>query len=71
MRWNTTFYMLELLVDQRKAITAGSVELDVPVELYTSHWALAEKVVKVLQIYEDTREASGNYASAAVVIFQL
>ena len=68
-RWNTKFYMLERLVDQRTAITAASVKLDVPVELHTSHWALAEKVVKVLQICEEaTHEASGSYASAAVVI---
>lgn len=46
-RWNTTFYMLEQVVEQRKAITAASVELDVPVELHASHWVLAEKVVKV------------------------
>jgi len=61
--------MLERLVEQRKAITAASVELDVPVELHASHWVLAEKVVKVLQVYEEaTREASGDYASAAIVI---
>ena len=48
-------------MEQRKAITAANVELCVPVELYVSHWALAEKVVKVLQVYEEaTHEASGN-----------
>ena len=68
-RWNTAFYMLERLVDQRTAITAASVKLDVPVELHTSHWALAEKLVKVLRICEEaTCEASGSYASSAVVI---
>ena len=36
--WNTTFYMLERLIEQRKTITAVSVELDVPVELHASHW---------------------------------
>jgi len=52
--------MLERLVEQRKALTAASVELDVPVELHASHWVLAEKVIKVLQVYEEaTREASG------------
>ena len=61
--------MLERLVEQRKALTAASVELDVPVELHASHWVLAEKVIKVLQVYEEaTREASGDYASAAIVI---
>ena len=31
-RWNTTFYMLQRLVELRVAITATGVELDVPVE---------------------------------------
>jgi len=68
-RWNTTFYMLERLVEQRKAITASNVELDNPVELHASHWAIAEKAVKALQVYEEaTHEASDNYSSAAIVI---
>ena len=61
--------MLERLVEQRKAITASNVELDNPVELHASHWAIAEKVVKALQVYEEaTHEASDNYSSAAIVI---
>ena len=65
------FICWERLVEQRKAITAASVELDVPVELHASHWVLAEKVVKVLQVYEEaTREASGDYASL-LLLFQL
>jgi len=68
-RWNTTFYMLQRLVELKVAITAAGVELDVPVELTSSNWLLAEKVEKILQIYEEaTCEASGNYATAAVVI---
>ena len=68
-RWNTTFYMLERLIEQRKALTAASVELNVPVELSTSNWTLAEKVVTVLQVFEEaTREASGHYSSSALVI---
>jgi len=68
-RWNTTFYMLQQLLEQRKAITAAGVELEVPIELQSAHWALAEKAVKVLQVFEEaTREASGNYSSASVTI---
>ena len=45
------------------------MELNFPVELHASHWALAEKVVKLLQFYEEaTCETSGNYASAAGVV---
>ena len=61
--------MLQRLVELKVAVTAAGVELDVPVQLTASNWLLAEKVVKILQIYEEaTREASGNYATAAVVI---
>ena len=68
-RWNTTFYMLQRVVELRVASTTAGVELDVPVELTSSNWLLTEKVVKILQIYEEaTREASGNYATVAVVI---
>ena len=68
-RWNTTFYMLKRLLEQKKAVTAASVELEVPIEMTNANWALAEKAMKVLQVYEEaTREASGDYSSASVVI---
>ena len=68
-RWNTTFYMLERLIELKVVITAAGVELEVPIELNNSNWTLAEKTVKILQIYEEaTREASGNYATAGVII---
>ena len=61
--------MLQRLVELRVATTAAVVELDVPVELTSSNRLLTEKVVKILQIYEEaTCEASGNYATAAVII---
>ena len=68
-RWNTTFYMLQRLLDLKVTVTAAGAELDVPIELSNSNWMLAEKAVKMLQIYEEaTREASGNYATAGVII---
>ena len=36
---------------------------------YTQQWLLAEKVIKLLKIFEEaTREVSGEYASASVII---
>ena len=68
-KWNATYYMLQRLVELRVALTAAGVDLNVPVELTSSNWLLMEKVVKILQIYEEvTHEASGNYATTAVVI---
>ena len=61
--------MLERLIELKVAITAAGVELEVPIELNNSNWTLAEKTVKILQIYEEaTREASDNYATAGVII---
>jgi len=61
--------MLERLIELKVAITATGVKLDVPIVLSSSNWALAEKIIKILQVYEEaTREASGNYTTADVVI---
>jgi len=61
--------MLQRLVKLKVAITAAGVELDVPVEITRSNWLLAEKIVKILQINEEAaREASDNYATAAVPV---
>ena len=61
--------MLNRLLEQRQAITAANVDLDVPVELYSADWALAEKVVKILKVFEEaTKEASGINATTAIVI---
>ena len=53
--------MPQRLLELKVAITAAWTELDVPIELSSSNWTLAEKIVKVLQIYEEaTCEVSGN-----------
>ena len=45
------------------------MELNVTVELQTSNWVLAEKVVKILRIFEEaTIATSSNHASAGLVI---
>ena len=61
--------MLQRLLELKVAIIAAGAELDVPIELSSSNWTLAEKIVKIFQIYEETtREASGNYSTAGVII---
>ena len=68
-RWNSSYYMLERLVEQKKAITASNTECNPPAELCAHQWTLAEKVVKLLRVFEEaTREVSGDYSSAAVII---
>ena len=52
-RWNSSYYMLERLVEQKKAITASSAECQPPTELRSHQWVLAEKVVKLLKVFEE------------------
>ena len=68
-RWNSSYYMLERLVEQKKAITASNTECQPPTELRAQQWILAEKVVNLLKVFEEaTREISGDYSSASIVI---
>lgn len=69
-RWNSSFYMLQRLIEQKRAITVSSTECpSAPAELRAQQWTLAEKVVKLLLVFEEaTREASGDYASCAIII---
>ena len=68
-RWNSSYYMLERLIEQRRAITVAITECQPPTELRAQQWLLAEKVVLLLKIFEEaTRESSSDYASASVVI---
>ena len=61
--------MLERLVEQKKAIIAANTECQPPAELRTQQWNLAEKVIKLLKMFEEaTREVSGEYASVSVII---
>ena len=61
--------MLERLVEQKKAIIASNAECQPPTELRSYQWVLAEKVVKLLKVFEEaTREISGEYSSASVII---
>ena len=67
-RWNSSYYMLERLIEQTRAITVANTECQPPTEL-REQWLLAEKVVLLLKIFEEaTRESSGDYARAFVII---
>ena len=68
-RWNSSFYMLQRLIEQRTALLAAGAACACMIELRAQQWNLAEKLVHVLQPFEEaTREASGEYSSAAVII---
>jgi len=51
-KWNTSYYMLEHLIEQRKAICAAEIECKVNSELTNHQWQLAEKIVKVMKPFD-------------------
>ena len=68
-RWNSSFYMLEWLMEQKQAILAVGAEINLPVELTNSHWQLMIRVLRVLRPFEEaTKEASFGDASIGIVI---
>ena len=55
-RWNSSFYMLQRLLEQKRAITVAITECESnPTELRAQQWTLAEKVVKMLVVFEQGR----------------
>ena len=68
-RWNTSYYMLERLIEQRQAICAAEIECKFNTELTSQSWQLAEKIVKVLKPFEEATVAvSSEGFSAALII---
>ncbi|KAI2647742.1 Zinc finger BED domain-containing protein 4 [Labeo rohita] len=64
-RWNSTFYMMESLVEWKPALTAYPADYELPVTLTAQQWTLMESVTTLEQI---TREISKEDASAADII---
>ncbi|XP_052393278.1 zinc finger BED domain-containing protein 4-like [Carassius gibelio] len=68
-RWNSTYYMLESLLEQKRSISAYGADHDLPVTLTSYQWALLEKIIIVLAPFEElTRQISSSTSSAAEVI---
>ena len=61
--------MLKRLIEQRKAISATNAELNETLDFSTTQWQLAEKVVRLLQPFEEaTEDISCNTSSISLVI---
>ncbi|CAM4654772.1 unnamed protein product [Leuciscus chuanchicus] len=68
-RWNSTQYMIESLIVQKRTLSAYTAESDLPATLTANQWGLLEKVSTVLAPFgEMTREVSASSASVADVI---
>ena len=68
-RWNTTYLMLERLVQQRKAINLFSVEQGGIDTLSNAEWELADRAVTILKpFYSATLEICADDVCISVVI---
>ena len=68
-RWDSTYYMLECLVEQHRAISLYDADYGLPERLSANDWQQAEKIVKLLEpIQRVTKELSAKEASISKVI---
>ncbi|CAI5678562.1 zinc finger BED domain-containing protein 4-like [Oreochromis niloticus] len=68
-RWNSTYYMIKTLTEQKRALCAYSAEYDLPATLSAQQWGLLEKVLTALAPFEElTKEVSASSSSASDVI---
>lgn len=68
-RWNSTFYMVQSLIEQKRARGIFVSEYGLPDTLTPHQWILLEKVLSVLGPFEElTQKVSSSDAMAADVI---
>lgn len=68
-RWNSSFYMLQSLVEQKRTISAYAAEYELPCTLTNNQWKLAENMMVLLAPFEElTQQISSSNASASDVI---
>ncbi|KAL3848453.1 hypothetical protein ACJMK2_019310 [Sinanodonta woodiana] len=67
-RWNSTYYMLERLLEQKRAIGVYSQEADIK-SLTANQWSLVDKVLNTLKPFEEqTKQASLASSHAGMII---
>lgn len=68
-RWNSTVYMLQSLMEQRRAIGVYAAEYELPATFTAHQWELIDNVLTILAPFEElTKEISSSTATAADVI---
>ncbi|XP_029653797.1 zinc finger BED domain-containing protein 4-like [Octopus sinensis] len=68
IRWNSTYYMLSRVIEQRKAPVTYAIDNNLSI-LSDIQWITAEKIVKILKPFEEiTIEASKRSATASMII---
>ncbi|XP_016392202.1 zinc finger BED domain-containing protein 4-like isoform X1 [Sinocyclocheilus rhinocerous] len=68
-RWNSSLYMLQSLLQQKRALSVFAAERTLPATLTAHQWELMNKTADVLSPFEElTRDVSRETATAADVI---
>ncbi|KAL3067487.1 hypothetical protein OYC64_017253 [Pagothenia borchgrevinki] len=69
VRWNSSLYMLQSILEQKRALSVYAADYSLPATLTANQWTLMEKTAEVLAPFEElTRDVSRPTASAADVI---
>ncbi len=68
-RWNSTYYMIQRILEQKRTLCAFAADHELPAVLTANHWALLEKTMIVLSPFEElTRTISSSSSTTADVI---
>ena len=68
-RWDSTYYLLDRSVEQRREISLYDTDFELPEKLNSNQWQLAEKAVKLLEpMQRITKELSARRAVISEVI---
>ncbi len=60
-RWNSTYYMIQSILEQKRTLCAFAADHELPAVLTANHWALLEKTMIVLSPFEElTRTISSS-----------
>lgn len=69
MRWNSSLYMLQSLLERKRALSVFAAERTLPAALTANQWELMKKTADVLAPFEErTRDVNRETATAADVI---
>jgi len=68
-RWNSTYYMIQSILEQKRTLCAFAADHELPAVLTVNHWGLLEKTKIVLSPFEElTRTISSSSSTTADVI---
>ena len=68
-RWDSTYYMLERLVEQQRTISLYDTDFELSDRLHSNEWHLSERIVALLEpMHHITKEFSAKGAMVSQVI---